>query len=304
MRKIRSCFRKKWSGSKHVIIFGRHSEDWMSALHPSALVWKQLPEIKSVQIISSADEIPKISRRRNLSTVIIPLMESHLYEMPTNFTSLTSQPELVCLMADKLQLTENLIANGFAQYVPKIWTNPSDSAFPCILKRRDLNGGQGIRILRSVRDLQEALTEFEFQGTQHFFQELISANKEYVCHIVALKGEILFINYFEYIMPSPEMIRCGDSPTTILNRGSDLNFNVAAVFKDIIKHLQYSGPCNIDFKLINGHPRIFEINPRLGGSLMVSDNAPVLTQILNIIIRNASETDKFLTGEVEFKING
>jgi carbamoylphosphate synthase large subunit len=94
-------------------------------------------------------------------------------------------------------------------------------------------------------------------------------------------------------MPGPEMIRRGDSPTTILNRGSDLNFNVAAVFKDIIKHLHYSGPCNIDFKLINGHPRIFEINPRLGGSLMVSDNVQTLTKVLNIIIRNANETDKF-----------
>jgi carbamoylphosphate synthase large subunit len=63
---------------------------------------------------------------------------------------------------------------------------------------------------------------------------------------------------------------------------------VSSIFESIIKHLNYSGPCNIDFKLINGTPKIFEINPRLGGSLMVSENLSALTQILKIIIQRAS----------------
>jgi carbamoylphosphate synthase large subunit len=219
-------------------------------------------------------------------------MESHLYEMPMNLKSLTSTPELVSLMADKRLLTENLITHGFAQVVPKTWTNPMDSTFPCVIKRSELNGGQGIQILKSFHELHTVLLEPEYDGKSYFFQEYISSDIEYVCHIVALKGEILFTNYFEYIMSTTEMIRGGDSTATILNRGSNLDFNVSKVFKDIVKHLEYSGPCNIDFKMINGHPRIFEINPRLGGSLMVRDNVPVLTQVLNIIIRNASETDK------------
>ena len=168
-----------------------------------------------------------------------------------------------------------------------------DSTFPWVIKRSELNGGQGIQILKSFHELHTVLLEPEYNGKSYFFQEFISSDIEYVCHIVALKGEILFTNYFEYIMSTTDMIRGGDSPATILNRGSNLSFNVSKVFKDIVKHLEYSGPCNIDFKLINGHPRIFEINPRLGGSLMVSDNIPVLTQVLNIIIRNASETGKF-----------
>jgi carbamoylphosphate synthase large subunit len=287
MLKIWSRFWKKRSGSKDVIIFGQHSDDWMSALSPDAIVWKKLTNVKSVKFFSSINKIPKTSNRRASNTVIIPLMESHLYEMPTNFNSLTSTPELVKLMADKLLLTENLLVNGFAHYVPKTWTNPEDSAFPCILKRRDLNGGQGIRILRSVLDLQEALTEFEFQGTQYFFQELVSANEEYVCHLVAMKGEILFSNYFEYGMPHPDVVRRLGGQITFTNFGSNLDYKVSNVFKNIIKHLNYSGPCNIDFKLINGLPKIFEINPRLGGSLMVAENLPTLTQILKTIIRCA-----------------
>ena len=288
MLKILSRFNTLPSPNKHVIIFGRHSDDWMSALHPDALVWKQFANIESVKLITSTNEIPKTSNRRALSTVIIPLMETHLYEMPTNFTSLTSTPELVKLMADKLLLTKDLASSNFDQFVPKTWTNPADSAFPCILKRRDLNGGQGIRILRSGPELQEALTEFEFQGTQYFFQELVSADEEYVCHIVASKGEIQFSNYFQYGMPNPDVVRRRGGQTTFTNLGSNLDYKVSSVFKNVIKHLNYSGPCNIDFKLINGLPKIFEINPRLGGSLMVAENLSTLAQILKTIIKHAS----------------
>jgi biotin carboxylase len=259
----------------------------MSALNSDASVWKQLSDIKSVKLFSSTNETPITSNRRASKTVIIPLMESHLYEMPTNFTSLTSTPALVRLMADKLMLTKNLAAHGFDQFVPRTWTNHADSTFPCILKRRDLNGGQGIRILKSANQLQEFLTELEFQETQYFFQELISAKAEYVCHIVALKGEILFSNNFAYTMPDPEMIRGSSSHITFTNLGSILDQEVHGTFKKIIKHLNYSGPCNIDFKLINGVPKIFEINPRLGGSLMINENLPVLKNILNTIVINA-----------------
>jgi predicted ATP-grasp superfamily ATP-dependent carboligase len=260
----------------------------MSALHPDALVWKKLDNIKSVKFFSTANKIPKTYRKNVSNIVIIPLMETHLYEMPTNFTSLTSTPALVQLMADKLKLTENLNTNGFARYVPKTWTNPTDSKFPCIIKRRELNGAQGIKLLKSFHELHNVLSEPEFNLKSCFFQDFISSDVEYVCHIVALNGEILFSNYFEYTMPNPEMVRGWDSPTTNINRGSKLNLEVSVIFKEIIKLLNYTGPCNIDFKMINGVPKIFEINPRLGGSLMVSENLSVLEQILKIIIRNAN----------------
>jgi carbamoylphosphate synthase large subunit len=260
----------------------------MSALNPDALVWKQLTKIKSVKFFSSTPEIPKSSKRRKLRTVIIPLMESHLYEMPTNFTSLTSTPELVSLMSDKLLLTENLIANGLAQCVPKTWTDPTNLVFPSIIKRRDLNAGKGIRILKSVHELHEALSDLEFHEKHYFFQEFVSGDVEYVCHLVALKGKVLFSNYFMYQLPNLETIRGWQSAIPITKLGVNLNHETSRTIKNVIKHLNYSGPCNIDFKLINGIPKIFEINPRLGGSLMVEENLPVLAKILEIVIKNAT----------------
>jgi carbamoylphosphate synthase large subunit len=287
MRNFWSRFNKTASKKQHVFVFGRHSDDWMSALDPEALVWKKLENIKSVKLFSTADEIPKTSRRRKLNTVIIPLMESHLYEMPTNLKSLTSTPDLVSLMADKHLLAQNLITHDFGQYVPKTWTNPADSTFPCVIKRHNLSGGKGIKILTSTEELRTSLSDPEFIGKQYFFQELIPGEAEYVCHIVALNGEILIFSYFEYAMSGCEIIRRWDSPTIITNRGTNLNSTVLDAFKVIIRHLNFSGPCNIDFKLINGAPKIFEINPRFGGSLMVKENLQDLTQFLNIILKNA-----------------
>lgn len=144
MSRIWSGIKRIRSANKHVIIYRKHSDDWISALHQDALVWRKLSDIKSIKIISSATELPKNSNRLAANTIIIPLMETHLYEMPKNFISLTSSSKLVKLMADKQKFVENLSGNGFAKYVPKTWTNPVGSTFPCMIKRPELKGGQGI----------------------------------------------------------------------------------------------------------------------------------------------------------------
>lgn len=111
---------------------------------------------------------------------------------------------------------------------------------------------------------------------------------EYVCHIVALNGEILFSNYFEYVMLDSEIVRGKVSPLKITNIGPIINPEITKIFKTVIKYLNYTGPCNIDFKIINGLPQIFEINPRPGGSLMASKNRSVLANVLRTILKNAS----------------
>jgi carbamoylphosphate synthase large subunit len=91
-----------------------------------------------------------------------------------------------------------------------------------------------------------------------------------------------------YQLPNLETIRGWQSAIPITKLGVNLNHETSRTIKNVIKHLNYSGPCNIDFKLINGIPKIFEINPRLGGSLMVEENLPVLAKILEIVIKNAT----------------
>jgi hypothetical protein len=45
------------------------------------------------------------------------------------------------------------------------------------------------------------------------------------------------------------------------------------LFAEILKKLDYKGTCCFNFKIEDGAPRIFEINPRFGGSLWRNINA-------------------------------
>ena len=51
--------------------------------------------------------------------------------------------------------------------------------------------------------------------------------------------------------------------------------------------LNYRGPCVIDYKLADGRVQIFEINPRLGGTLLLKSNAGLLREALGHILAAA-----------------
>ena len=51
--------------------------------------------------------------------------------------------------------------------------------------------------------------------------------------------------------------------------------------------LNYRGPCVIDYKLADGRVQIFEINPRLGGTLLLDAHARLLREALAHILSPA-----------------
>ena len=204
--------------------------------------------------------------------------------MPSGFLSLTAKPETIRLMSDKQLLTLHLVENDFSKFFPSVYEESGNLAFPYLIKCRTLNGGQGVRIIHNNEELVKTLSDSIFRDN-YFFQELIRSEFEYVCHIVASRGVVLFETTYRYSMPNAATVR---GPKSHVSMARVENSNEARdVFAKIIKHLNYSGPCNIDFKLINGLPIIFEINPRLGGSLMMSQNVSDLARTLGSIINNA-----------------
>lgn len=64
----------------------------------------------------------------------------------------------------------------------------------------------------------------------------------------------------------------------------DINKEYINVFEKFLIPCKYSGICNIDFIIVNDNIKIFEINPRLGGSLMMSLNRKDLVKILTSCI--------------------
>ena len=59
--------------------------------------------------------------------------------------------------------------------------------------------------------------------------------------------------------------------------------------EEVLRPLAFSGPCNIDYKLTaDGRVQIFEVNPRLGGTLMLSSQAEHLRAALACIVAHAT----------------
>jgi len=57
----------------------------------------------------------------------------------------------------------------------------------------------------------------------------------------------------------------------------------------MLRPLAFSGPCNADYKLtVDGRLQIFEIDPRLGGTLMLPSQSDQLRAALACIIEHAT----------------
>lgn len=81
-----------------------------------------------------------------------------------------------------------------------------------------------------------------------------------------------------------------------INRGSvaesvaGLDDQHFEVFRKIFELTKFSGPACINFKIVEGKPVIFEINPRFGGSLFRPRFRTQLLEALRTLIQHASPT--------------
>jgi carbamoylphosphate synthase large subunit len=174
---------------------------------------------------------------------------------------------------------------GFAQFVPEVWYHEQTLIFPCLIKREDLNAGRGIYRLENAFDLMRIRQDPIFSGHSYFFEQQIPGEEEFVTHIVAKNGCILLMHTFCYSMGKENFIRVPGNYEKIFS--VELPLHLKTILGLVIKSFNYSGPACINFKVHNGAPKIFEINPRMGGSLMMTDNLKYLVDVLGALIDNA-----------------
>ena len=158
--------------------------------------------------------------------------------------------------------------------------------FPCTLKRIDLNAGQGIAVVASAEHLQSLLEQSPWQGQPFVLQAMVEGEAEIVTHCICKRGRILWHTSFAYTLPRGEIIRTPNNVQSI--RPVPTSSSTLRQLRRFLTPLNYTGPCNFDYKLTpDGTVAAMEINPRLGGSLMLPENAPHLQAALSCIVRNA-----------------
>ena len=109
----------------------------------------------------------------------------------------------------------------------------------------------------------------------YIIQEYIIGDTEYTGDFICNNGYIIGSMIFKQKY----------SQNIFIKNSSMDNFEIVElnldVFKIILEKINYTGICNIDFKLIDNKIYIFEINPRCGGTIILSDNLFKLLEQIN-----------------------
>lgn len=198
-----------------------------------------------------------------LSTdLVIPVSEPELLRISENRGSLESvpllmnDPRIVRLFLDKQATADWLRENG----LPAPFTIPIRSAslsdLPVIAKSRSGYGNRGYEVIRTAQRLAVAQAELP---KDWIAQELLEPEEnEFTCTILRIGGEVR---------------------TIILKRDLDGSNTVRAEVREepvidellraIADHAQLNGSINVQLKLTESGPFIFEINPRFSGTVMM-----------------------------------
>jgi len=270
----------QFSGLK-VIIYGIHCQSWCDATDPTAPVWERLPQVKQVAVApEGALRPPRFNWR---PTVVIPLMERHIERFPGGYPSLLPDGNSLETLRDKQRFAAYAKSHNLSGSIPETYADISQAKFPCVIKRVDLNNGNGVALLNSIADYKQRLQEEDWKGHSYILQEFVPGDTEHMTQCILNNGELLWSRSYYYSIPSGT-IRNGDW----VAEPCQIKSTVLRQLTDFLKPLKFTGPCNIDYR-VTGDDRvvIFEINPRFAGTLMNPRRIADLQSSLYCVIKTA-----------------
>jgi carbamoylphosphate synthase large subunit len=179
--------------------------------------------------------------------------------------------------------------NGLGHLLPAT-IDPAQPTFPAVLKRTNLNSAKGVVLVTSPRDLADRLGEAPWLGERVVLEEHVGALTDYVTHVVCSGGRAVWHCSYSYPVAAATTMR-GTVEHSSLARHEVSTADIAD-FEKLFMPLAFDGPANIDYRRRpDGSLAIFEINPRLGGSLMRPENVHDLAAAFDAIVRHAKWRD-------------
>ena len=264
-----------------VILYGIPYADWNATLSDRAL-WSNLPGIAQV-LRRPASPFGSGARADD---VVIAMMTGHIARKPGG-RALEPSAKALATLENKAEFATYMTANGFADYCPRTYADRHEAAFPCMLKRTDLSASLGVAIAESPEHLDELLRMRTFAGHAYILQAVVPGTVEYATYCVCKNGRVLWSCSFASDIGAPVAIKREDN--AVARQAVATPDPVVRQIEAVLQPLAFSGPCNIDYKrTADGRLQIFEINPRLGGTLMLPSQCKQLHAALACIIENAT----------------
>lgn len=168
-------------------------------------------------------------------------------------------PAVSSLCHDKLALNRFLIGAGYGDLVAPL--RAPGPPYPYVWKRRTGGWGRHCHLVEGP----EAERGLDLADPDWFAQTLAEGTVEHATHILRAGGKIRYVATFAFEMAGPAVIfgERNGARSVSGKRGCQH----LALFAEILTRLDYEGVACFDYKLADGRPRLFEINPRFGASL-------------------------------------
>ncbi len=262
--KLRAIIRNEWFIFKEKIKFIFWKGKKVSILFPEKEVWDVIIK-KSFRYTKHEVHFGDLTIDNiRLHSLVVPLSYKDLDHLVEIAPLLKGNPipipsrASVDLCNDKFRFNTTLTEKGFGQYVPRVANKLS---FPYLLKKKEGEYGVGSLIIKNATD--EMLSAHLTSDANYFCQELVSDQNEYATHIIFKNGEILCSMSVKYTFRDAEFIN-GKNKYICREVTKCPHLEI---FSSILLLIEFEGICCFDYKIKEGRPVIFEINPRFGGSL-------------------------------------
>lgn len=181
--------------------------------------------------------------------------------------------ESILTLYDKCLFTQFMKLHKLDNHVPQSYfiydnkkivfcENLKTITFPCILKLSVTYGGIGSYVITDMKELYQKINENKDQN--YVIEKYLDNPDEYGGYFYVYEGEIKFAVYYKHTTKEKYYIQRG----RYMNYEVVKDFAKQEAFYKVFKILNFTGFANANFKIVDGVVKMFEINPRLGGSLV------------------------------------
>ena len=270
---------------KNMLVFYGYHPDWNN-IYDKNILMKYLHDIiDDIMIIKDIELLRQYLKTegQHYKNHIMLSRIHHLDELNNaNINSLFKiDSSYLKQLEDKKLFVDYVSKNNLKKFFPRIYTkscNRNEDKL-VIVKPRDSAFSIGV-YKKKLRELKDC--EFD----ENVVQEYIYESKEYAGYFVSHNGNIT--NAFAYVgeYGNTEYIKCAGGkfdPTP--QKRVILNDKLKQIFELFLKPCSYTGTCCFDFKIKDRKLYVFEINPRMGGSLNAPKNEKDLTSIIRDLVK-------------------
>lgn len=229
--------------------------------HGGCLFVEELLQVPAASSRNYVDALTRIIKKERVSFVI-PMAEAELavllplIETQQHARWITAGAEAIKTGIDKLETMRALER----MHISVPWTVPvgqdAPPAFPCILKDRTGSGSRGVY---TVSDREEA----RYLAARHpsaVFQELLQpADQEVTCAVYRTVDDRVAT-----LQMRRRLIGGFTGWAIIINEPA-----IETVCEEIARQLDLRGAMNVQLRLTNDGPRVFEINPRYSSTVLM-----------------------------------